>query len=108
MSLDDVFTSAQTVVLRDGVCQNLSFQNIFGCNFCTENLVTVYIELSVYMLKYVSTGSLSPHDQFIYKIMSPRFPRTFSVKFDPITNILKLYNKSVGMNKSTKCKLTLF
>ena len=38
MSLDDVFTSAQTVMLRDGVCQNLSFQNIFRGNFCTETL----------------------------------------------------------------------
>ena len=41
MSLKDVFTSAQTIILRDGVCQNLSFQNIFGENFCTENLVSV-------------------------------------------------------------------
>ena len=41
MNLNDVFTSAQTVMLRDGVCQNLSFQNIFGGNFCTENLVSV-------------------------------------------------------------------
>ena len=41
MSLNDVFTSTQTVILRDGVCQNLSFQDIFGENFCTENLVSV-------------------------------------------------------------------
>ena len=39
--LNDVFTSTQTVILRDGVCQNLSFQSIFGENFCTENLVSV-------------------------------------------------------------------
>ena len=38
--LSDVFTSKQTVILRDGVCQNLLFQNIFGENFCTENLVS--------------------------------------------------------------------
>ena len=41
MSLNDVFTSAKTVILLDGVCQNLSFQNTFGENFCTENLVFV-------------------------------------------------------------------
>ena len=39
MSLNDVFTSALTVILRDGVCQNLSFQ----CR-------------SVYMLKCVYAG----------------------------------------------------
>ena len=27
-----MFTSTQTVILRDGVCQNLSFQSIFGEN----------------------------------------------------------------------------
>ena len=32
MSLNDVFTSTPTVILRDGDCQNLSFQNIFGEN----------------------------------------------------------------------------
>ena len=41
MSLNDVYTSAQTIILRDEVCQNLSFENIFGENFCTENLVSV-------------------------------------------------------------------
>ena len=43
MSLNDVFTAAQTIILRDEVCQNLSFQSIFGENFCTENVVSVYI-----------------------------------------------------------------
>ena len=38
-----MFISAQTAMFRDGVCQNLSFQNVFGGNFCTENLVFVYI-----------------------------------------------------------------
>ena len=38
--IDDVFTSTP-VILRDGVCQNLSFQNIFGENVCMENLVSV-------------------------------------------------------------------
>ena len=33
------YTSTRTVILRDGVCQNLSFQNIFGANLCTENLL---------------------------------------------------------------------
>ena len=37
-----MFTSTKTVILRDGVCQNLSFQSIFGENFCTENLVSVF------------------------------------------------------------------
>ena len=32
---------AQTLMLREGVCQNLSFQNIFGGNFCGENLDSV-------------------------------------------------------------------
>ena len=41
MSLNDVFTSAQTISLRDGVCQNMSFQNIFGENPGTGNLVSV-------------------------------------------------------------------
>ena len=40
-TVNDVFTSAQTVVLRDGVCRNLSFQNIFGGNFCFENLPSI-------------------------------------------------------------------
>ena len=40
MSLNDVYTSAQTI-LRDEVCQNSSFENIFSENFCTENLVSV-------------------------------------------------------------------
>ena len=31
----------ESVILRDGVCQNLSFQSMFGENFCTENLVSV-------------------------------------------------------------------
>ena len=38
---NDVFTSTQAIILRDGVCQNLSFQSIFGENFCAENLVFV-------------------------------------------------------------------
>ena len=29
--------------VRDGICQNLSFQNILGQNFCTGNLVVVYM-----------------------------------------------------------------
>ena len=41
MSLNDVYTSAQTIILHYEVCQNLPFQNIFGENFCTENLVSV-------------------------------------------------------------------
>ena len=29
------------VYIRGGICQNLSFQSIYGENFCTENLVSV-------------------------------------------------------------------
>ena len=49
MSLNDVYTSAQKIILRDEVCQNLSFENIFGENFCTENLVSVYRYFSIHV-----------------------------------------------------------
>ena len=52
MSLNDVFTSTQTVILRDGVCQNLSFQSIFGENFCRRTLFpfrysSIHVEISI-------------------------------------------------------------
>ena len=49
-----MFTSAQTVMLRDGVCQNLSFQNIFGGNFCTENQVFPFRYFSIHVKMCVS------------------------------------------------------
>ena len=54
MSLNDVFTSAQTIIPdRDPVCKNLSFQNIFAENLCTGNRVCFRLDISVYMLKCV-------------------------------------------------------
>ena len=52
MSLNDMFTSAHTVILRDGVCQNLSFQNIFGRNFARKTLYpfryfSIHVEMCV-------------------------------------------------------------
>ena len=38
-----LYILAQTVVLPDRVYQNLSFQNIFGGDFCTESLAHVSV-----------------------------------------------------------------
>ena len=45
MSLNDVFTSAQTVILRDGVCQNLSFQT---------PLVRIFARTTLFPFRYFS------------------------------------------------------
>ena len=50
MNLNDVFTSTQTVILRDGVCQNFSFQSIFGENFL-HGESCFRLDILVYMLK---------------------------------------------------------
>ena len=52
MSLNDVFTSTQTIVLRDGVCQNLSFQNIFGGEFL-HGEPCFRLDISAYMLNKI-------------------------------------------------------
>ena len=54
-----MFTSAQKVMLRDGVAsRDFSFQSIFGGNFCTENLACFRLDFSVYMLKCVFCGHI--------------------------------------------------
>ena len=45
MRLNDVFTSTQTVILRDGVCQNLSFQSI---------LVKIFARRTLFPFRYFS------------------------------------------------------
>ena len=50
MSLNHVFTSTQTLILRDGVSQNLSFQSIFGENFL-HGEPCFRLDILVYMLK---------------------------------------------------------
>ena len=51
-----MFTSTQTVILRDGVCQNLSSQSIFGENFAPRTLFpfryfSIHVKMSV-LLNY--------------------------------------------------------
>ena len=46
-------TSLLAIYIRDGICQNLSFKNIFGENFRSGNLVAACLDVLVYMLKCV-------------------------------------------------------
>ena len=57
MSLNDVLTSAQTLIRRDGVCQNLSFQNIFNENFCKE--IIIMLETIIILLLKTKYNTLS-------------------------------------------------
>ena len=57
MSLNDVFTSTQTVIIHDLVCQNLSFQSIFDENFL-HGEPCFRLDILVYMLKCVFSGHI--------------------------------------------------
>ena len=46
-------TSLLAIYIRDEICQNLSFKNNFGENFCSGNLVAACLDVLVYMLKCV-------------------------------------------------------
>ena len=61
MSLNDVFVSTQTVIPRDGVCQNLSFQSIFGENFYTRTLFpfrcfSIHVKMCVLLTFFYKMG----------------------------------------------------